>query len=154
MSLSLTQLRLLALAVGFPDPDTAAAVAMAESRGNPSAYGDAQYGGSVGLWQVNLPSHPQYDAASLYDPWTNARAALAISSGGSNWQPWTTYRTGAYLPYMPAVPTMVFVVGGAVAAAGAGYLLWQQSQRPGGLGKFAPGRLLATMDRNLAAVGL
>lgn len=154
MILSLTELRLLALAVGFPDPDTAAAVAMAESGGNPSAYGDAEYGGSVGLWQVNLPSHPQYDALALEDPWYNARAALAISRGGATWQPWTTYREGLYRPYMPAVPTVVLVVGGVAAVAGAGWLLWRQAQRPGGLGKFAPGRLLASMDRNLAAVGL
>jgi hypothetical protein len=95
--MNLQQLQQLATSVGFPDPGLAAAVAMAESGGDPSAYGDAQYGGSVGLWQINLPAHPEYTAAELDDPTTNARAVYAISSGGTNWEPWTTYRTGAYL---------------------------------------------------------
>jgi hypothetical protein len=104
--LSLQDLQNLAASVGFPDPALAAAVAEAESGGDSNAYGDAQYGGSVGLWQVNLPSHPNFDPQSLYDPTYNAKAAYAISSGGTNWNPWTTYRTGAYLKwYNPAQPT-------------------------------------------------
>lgn len=95
-ALSLAQLQALAASVGFPNPALAAAVAMAESGGNPDAYGDADYGGSIGLWQVNLPAHPDYSEQDLYDPTYNAKAALAISSNGKNWNPWTTYRTGAY----------------------------------------------------------
>lgn len=98
MIYSLAQLQALAASVGFPDPALAAAVAMAESGGNPNAYGDAQYGGSYGLWQINIPSHPQFagNPAVLYNPTTNAQAAFATSSSGKNWQPWTTFRNGAY----------------------------------------------------------
>lgn len=99
--LTVEQLRTLATSVGFTGEavDVAAAVAMAESGGDPAAIGDS--GTSFGLWQVNLPSHPQYKGAELLDATTNARAAFAISSGGANWQPWTTYRNGAYKRFMP-----------------------------------------------------
>jgi hypothetical protein len=105
--LSLAALVALAQSVGFPDPSLAAAVAMAESRGVPDVVGDPQAGGSYGLWQINLPSHPQYKSnpTALFDPTFNARAAFQTSSAGRNWQPWTTYRTGAYKKwYVPATP--------------------------------------------------
>lgn len=99
--MNLAELRSLASTLGFADPDVAAAVAMAESAGNPRALGDA--GTSYGLWQIHVPAHPEYASApeQLYDPPTNGAAALKISAGGTNWQPWTTFRTGAYLAFMP-----------------------------------------------------
>ncbi len=90
----------LARDAGFPNPELAAAVAMAESGGNANAVGDLLLGGSYGLWQINIKAHPQYLVAQLFDPAYNARAAFEISSGGINWQPWTTFRTGAYLRYL------------------------------------------------------
>jgi len=79
----------------------AAAIAMAESGGNATAVGDE--GTSFGLWQVNQPAHPEYDASLLLDPEYNARAAFSISQGGVDFEPWTTFRTGAYRRYMPGV---------------------------------------------------
>jgi hypothetical protein len=107
-TLSLAQIQELAASVGFPNANLAAAVAMAESGGNSNAYGDAQYGGSLGLWQINLPWHPQYQANpnALYDPTFNAKAALAISNGGTNWNPWTMYRNGAYMRWYTAPSTV------------------------------------------------
>jgi hypothetical protein len=67
----------------------AAAIALAESGGNPSAPGDG--GTSIGLWQVHMPDHPQYSEAQLLDPLGNARAAVQISNGGTDWMPWTSY---------------------------------------------------------------
>lgn len=99
--MTLAQVRALAVRVGFPDPDTAAAVAMAESAGDPSAKGDG--GNSLGLWQINVPSHPEYAAVPLLDPEQNARAALVVSENGTNWSPWTQYRNGAFRRYMPNV---------------------------------------------------
>lgn len=109
MSLTLAQLQQLAASVGFPDPALAAAVAMAESGGNPCAQGDPNIGSSgylctgpngtsrsMGLFQVDLDYNPQFDGASLLNPTYNAQAAYEISSQGTNWNPWTTYRTGAY----------------------------------------------------------
>jgi hypothetical protein len=100
-TLNVDQLRALARSVGFPEErlDVAAAVAMAESSGYPAAVGDQ--GKSFGLWQINHPSHPSYEPALLLTPAYNAQAALAISKGGTDWQPWTTFRNGAYQKFMP-----------------------------------------------------
>lgn len=96
--LTLAELRALAASVGFPDPDVAAAVAMAESGGNPFAVGDE--GTSFGLWQIHTPAHPEFEASRLLDASYNAHAALLISQSGADWTPWTTFRTGAYKQYM------------------------------------------------------
>lgn len=95
--MTLAQLRALAASIGFLDPDLAAAVAMAESGGNAGAVGDE--GTSFGLWQIHTPAHPEYDANLLLEADYNARAAYAISSGGTVWQPWSTYNSGAYLKF-------------------------------------------------------
>jgi hypothetical protein len=88
---TLAQLQALSASVGFPDPALAAAVAMAESGGKPDAYNTE---GSYGLWQIDIVYHKQFAAnpSVLFDPVTNAKAALAISSNGTNWTPWTTFR--------------------------------------------------------------
>jgi len=99
--MTLAALRELARSVGFPNPDLAAAVAMAESDGNAMAVGDVTRGFSIGLWQINLRAHPEYNAVSLYDPNNNAQAAMKISSGGTNWKPWSTFNSGAYKKYLP-----------------------------------------------------
>lgn len=66
------------------------AIALAESGGDVGAIGDG--GDSVSLWQVNLPSHPQYDRQRLLtDPAYAAQAAFEISGGGKNFDPWTTW---------------------------------------------------------------
>lgn len=73
--------------------DIAAAIALAESSGITDEVSSTH---DVGLWQINVPAHPEYDYDSLKDPMTNARAAVAISSRGSNWRPWcTAYSDGA-----------------------------------------------------------
>jgi LysM repeat protein len=67
----------------------AAAIAMAESGGSQYATGSA---GERGYWQIN----PVNGALSTYDPYGNARAAVILSGGGTDWSPWTTYTSGAY----------------------------------------------------------
>jgi len=96
--MSKDEIRQLAEMVGFLDSNIAAAVALAESGGNPKAVGDN--GLSIGLWQIYTKAHPQYARADLFDPLKNAHAALAISDGGKNWRPWTTFRNGAYKAYL------------------------------------------------------
>jgi hypothetical protein len=86
---------------------TAYAVARAESGGRPEAVGDG--GTSFGIWQINRPSHPQYSASWLANPDNNAAAALAVSGGGRNWNPWCTWErtacggvgNGRYRGYVP-----------------------------------------------------
>jgi Lysozyme like domain len=99
--LTLAQVRALAATVGFPDPDLAAAVAYAESQGFPHVIGDN--GNSYGLWQVNIPWHPEYRGREhdLTDPTFNAQAALAIFQAGG-WTKWSTFNDGKHLQYMPA----------------------------------------------------
>jgi hypothetical protein len=90
---------------------TAVAVKIAESghrfnavNDDPST-GDLSYGG----WQINMigtlgpARRARLGIASnddLLDPATNARAMCEISGGGTNWAPWTTYTSGAYLEHM------------------------------------------------------
>lgn len=133
--MDLASLQALAASVGFPDPNLAAAIAMAESGGNPSVVGDLEYGGSVGLWQINLPSSPQYDPTSLKDPTYNAKAALAISHNGTNWNPWTTYRTGAYKRWYPGpggsatgINWKTAAVAGGVVTAVGGVAWWLKNR--------------------------
>src|SRR5271168_549795 len=97
-NLNIAQLQQYAAAAGFGDPVTAAAIAMAESSGNPYAIGDN--GNSIGLWQINLPSHPEDMGMNLTDPQTNANAAFAIYAAAGGFSPWSTYNSGAYLAYL------------------------------------------------------
>jgi LysM repeat protein len=69
---------------------TAASIAVAESSGEQYATGPF---GERGYWQIN----PNHGSLSTYDPLGNAKAAVIISGDGTNWTPWTTYTTGAYL---------------------------------------------------------
>jgi LysM repeat protein len=68
----------------------AAEIAMAESGGRQYALSPTN---DYGYWQIN-GSHGAAEAT--FNPIGNAKAAIAISSNGSNWRPWTTYVTGAY----------------------------------------------------------
>jgi Lysozyme like domain/NlpC/P60 family len=71
----------------------AAAIAMAESGGNANASG-TNSNGSIdrGLWQINSSN----GSGSSFDVMTNARTAVFMSSGGTNWRPWcTAYSDGA-----------------------------------------------------------
>lgn len=107
-TLSLAQLKGLAQQVGLSgnNVNIAAAIAMAESGGNTQAYnpetaaGTAQGHGSRGLWQIYGAAHPQYNNSSMFDALSNAKAMYAVSSGGRNWNPWSTYTSGAYRQYL------------------------------------------------------
>ena len=68
---------------------TATAVALAESSGR---YWIVNGIGCVGLWQINVPVHPQYTTADMKVPAKNASAARAIYAGaGNKWTPWEAY---------------------------------------------------------------
>jgi hypothetical protein len=70
---------------------------MAESGGRSDAS-NKNTDGSVdrGLWQINSVHGPK----STFDPIANVKSAIAISSGGKNWSPWVTYKTGAFRKYL------------------------------------------------------
>lgn len=94
--------------------DVAAAIAFAESAGCQYAlagpvdirpvkqciWNKTDGENSAGYWQINLREHKQYSAPSIFDEYTNARAAVAISNHGSDFGAWSTYNNGSYLTYL------------------------------------------------------
>lgn len=110
---------------------TAYAVAMAESGGRPTAHNtNAKTGdNSYGLFQINMlgrmgpARRKQYGLSSnddLLDPAANARVAFQMSGGGSNWGPWSTYKSGAYKKYLNADIGDPAEGGGVVMRSGGG----------------------------------
>ena len=67
----------------------AAEIAMAESSGEQFATGTV---GERGYWQIN----PNHGALSTYNPLGNAKAAVILSDDGTDWDPWTTFTSGAF----------------------------------------------------------
>jgi murein DD-endopeptidase MepM/ murein hydrolase activator NlpD len=99
----------------------AVAIAAAESHLNPVVQDNVNSGANAcacpcgecrnidrGLFQINLKCHVCNlisagiisNANDLYDPVKNIRAAIRISNGGQSFALWSTYTTGAYLPYL------------------------------------------------------
>lgn len=86
---------------------TAEGVAGAESGGSSTAHNVNPMTGdnSYGLFQINMlgAMGPQRRAAyglksndQLLDPLTNAKVAFQLSKGGTDWSPWSTFKSGAY----------------------------------------------------------
>ncbi len=100
--LSLTELRALTRELGFAKPKVAAAIAMAESAGDPSAVGKNRKPRSFdrGLFQINSRWHAEVSDRCAYDAQCNAREALRISDGGRNWRQWSTWHNEAYKAYL------------------------------------------------------
>lgn len=84
----------------------AAAIALAESGGNPNAF-NRNSNNSVdrGLWQINSI----HGDKSTFDVDGNAKSAIAISSNGTNWKPWTTFTQQTYLQFLNKADT--YIVG-------------------------------------------
>ncbi len=111
-SLNVDQLKNIAKSAGFDDADATrmAAIAMAESTGNPKAHNAKPPDNSYGLWQINMigelgPARRKQLGISsneqLFDPATNAKAAKMIKDS-QGWNAWTVHKTGAYRKYMPS----------------------------------------------------
>jgi hypothetical protein len=127
-----------AAAAGFTGDNLrlAVAVALAESGGNPKAVGDIDNpvagARSIGYWQVNTHYHPSYDQTKLTDGLYNARAAFAISAGGTSWTPWSTYKNGAYRQYVERAQKSTSKLDApAIAAKAAGYETWKDAPKSG-----------------------
>jgi Lysozyme like domain len=75
----------------------ASAIAEAESSGY-SGIVDNDANGTTdrGLWQINSTHGSQ----STFNVIQNARAAIALSNNGVDWDPWSTYTSGDYEEYM------------------------------------------------------
>src|SRR5512143_3705085 len=88
--LSAEQVAQVALNVGLNEQQAviATAIAMRESAGILEAHNPVFPDDSYGLWQINRLAHPQYSPEQLVTADGNAQAMYAISSHGTNWQPW------------------------------------------------------------------
>src|SRR5690349_2412797 len=64
-----------------------------------------------GLWQINDCYHPGVSDDCAFDPNCNGRAMFAISNGGTNWRPWSTYNNGAYQEYLHAADLAIAALG-------------------------------------------
>jgi LysM repeat protein len=69
--------------------DGSGKIAMAESGGNPNAISPTD---DFGLWQINGSN----GSLATLNPFQNAKSAITLSDNGTNWNPWTTYHSGAY----------------------------------------------------------
>lgn len=125
MALSYAQLKGLWIKAGGnpEDADVMAAIAMAESGGRPEAHNPTPPDDSYGLWQINMlgPLGPSRRASfglsnnrDLFDPLTNAKAAVAIAGGGKNKVPWSTFTNGAYRNFLTGGVPADMNAGGAV----------------------------------------
>lgn len=80
----------------------AIAIALAESGGRVSAtHSNTDGSTDYGLWQINGRAHPSYSPSQLVGNASyNAAAMFAISAAGTNWNPWTTFTSGAYRQFL------------------------------------------------------
>lgn len=87
------------------------AIALAESGGDDTEAGDVSletgdWGPSVGAWQIRTQKAQtgtggDRDISALQGNLARQAKAMAdISSGGTYWQPWTVYDTGAYQQFL------------------------------------------------------
>lgn len=103
--------------------DVGAAVAEAESGGRTDAWGDrtlgpgpGQYVGSLGPWQIFGAAHPTVSANCAEDPNCAADQTKMISDNFTNWNAWSTFKSGAYQQFLAS--SADFVPGGANPSTG------------------------------------
>jgi soluble lytic murein transglycosylase-like protein len=112
-SLNIQGLQALAEGAGFKGEDarTMAAIAMAESSGNPKAHNPNASTGdnSYGLFQINMlggmgpERRKQFGIESneqLFNPATNARAAKQVYDSGQGFGAWSVYNSGKYKEFL------------------------------------------------------
>lgn len=118
------------------DAPTAAAIATAESGGCQYAlagpidvrpvpictYRQTTGENSFGLWQINVAVHVNYAGPTIWDPATNAAAAVALRNARGNFQDWSTFNDHTYRQFLqvatpPIVPPISSDVFGLVSVS-------------------------------------
>ena len=94
---------------GRGDTRLAAAVAGAESSGNPANFlvnTDQWRSVDRGLWQINNHWHAEVSDDCAFRALCNARNAYRISNGWTDFTPWSTFKNGEYLQHFPAASAL------------------------------------------------
>lgn len=131
---------------------TMLATAMGESGLDPNIEGDGSlqdstWGTSIGLSQIRS-LRDQYgtggwrDASKLADPAFNAKAAWAISNGGTNFGPWTIYKTGKYQDFVARAKAAVAALGSAAVGPEGSAAVASTEPEVSDLGDLTPDPLL------------
>ncbi len=113
-----------AIGAGFTGADVgiAVAVALAESRGRTDAdnTGTNRNGSTdYGVWQINTVHADLLKSGDWRNPADNARMAHSVFAS-SGWRAWSTYKSGAYLPFLArgraaaGAPSADGAVGGSI----------------------------------------
>lgn len=101
-TLTNAQVAAVAIKAGFTGTNAilATAICNAESgRRTDATNHNSNNSTDYGLWQINSVHSDLLKSHSWSDPMQNAQMAFAIYKS-SGWRAWTTYNTGAYLPFM------------------------------------------------------
>lgn len=103
MALSFSDLLGFAQGAGFTggSATTIAAIAMAESGGDPNAINLNDPGGSYGLTQINAAAHGPTAIDTLGNPALAFQQAFEVSQGGTSFTPWSAFNSGKYLGFLP-----------------------------------------------------
>lgn len=101
-NLTIEQMRQYAVMAGFRGraADMMAAIAMAESRGNPYAHNPIFPDDSYGITQINALAHGAKARGAYGNPQRAMELAWEVSKGGTNFMPWSVYKSGAYRQYL------------------------------------------------------
>lgn len=120
MKLTDSQIAAYGVMAGFPSAviPVVVAIALAESGGDPAAS-HVNSNGSVdsGLMQINSVHRSTYpiDYPLRYNPINNMRMAKGIySAAGNSFNPWSTFKSGAYTKYMSRGAAVVGTKAGTV----------------------------------------
>ncbi len=117
---SFSQLTALAQQAGFNSvtAPVMAAIALAESGGNPAAVGPTNRNGTkdYGLWQINSVHKELLHSNNWSDPAQNAHMAFLIWKS-QGLKAWSTYNSGSYRKFLNGANAGAADLGGGAAGA-------------------------------------
>lgn len=98
--LSPVELAELVTLYGFPDRPTAVAVILGESGGDPAKVNREPGNVDRGLWQISSKWHPEVTDEQAFDVQASTTAALRISAGGTDFNPWHATKAPAFAGHL------------------------------------------------------
>lgn len=123
---SIDQVAEVAYAAGFRGTGLEMAIAISKAEATSGQIDAVNKAGNSppsrdrGLWQINDYFHKEVSDAQAFNPLECAKAAYRISSSGSNWNQWSTYKGGQYKKYLADAKNAAAKVTGSGGSAGTG----------------------------------